>query len=75
MLTNKFRYEINSGFLDILVPSNYYYMNFTLMSEDKVFGDSRERTKWRTKQNLDFAYIMAYARNRSTYYLQVLIDI
>jgi len=28
--------------------------------------------RWRTKQNLDYTYMMMYARSRGTYYVQVL---
>lgn len=27
--------------------------------------------RWRTKQNLDFSYLMRYAQDKGTYYIQV----
>lgn len=31
--------------------------------------------RWRTKQNLDFSFLMLYAQNKGTYYVQVNIKI
>jgi len=40
-----------------------------------TLGDSEERTRWRSKQNLDYAYVMMYAQNRGTYYVQMDDDV
>ena len=39
------------------------------------FGDSPKRTWWRTKQNLDYTFLMWYASNMSDYYMQLEDDI
>jgi len=33
------------------------------------------RCRWRAKQNLDFSYLMLYARTRGNYYLQLEDDV
>ena len=33
------------------------------------------RIQWRSKQNLDYAYLMMYAKQRSTYYVQLEDDV
>ena len=39
--------------------------------KDDIFNDKPERIKWRVKQNFDICFLMAYSRNKGTYYLQV----
>ena len=33
------------------------------------------RSKWRTKQNIDFSYLMMYAQSRGRYYCQMEDDV
>lgn len=40
-----------------------------------TLGDSIERVKWRTKQNLDFVFLMTYAQPKGTFYVQLEDDI
>ncbi|KAJ0002735.1 hypothetical protein NQD34_007884, partial [Periophthalmus magnuspinnatus] len=69
--------EVESGLLEVVSPSQYYYPNFTSIKE--TFGDSKDRTKvcfrWRTKQNLDFSFLMLYAQDKGTYYVQLEDDV
>lgn len=61
-IESSFEPFIENGLIDIIAPAASYYPNF-----DKLritLGDSLERVKWRSKQNLDFAYIMAYAQTK-----------
>lgn len=39
------------------------------------FGDSPKRQWWRTKQNLDYTFLMWYAANLSDYYMQLEDDV
>lgn len=53
---------IENGLIEVIAPSPSYYPNL-----DKLritLNDSLERVKWRSKQNLDFAYLMAYAQSK-----------
>jgi alpha-1,3-mannosylglycoprotein beta-1,4-N-acetylglucosaminyltransferase A/B len=72
-LEDQFSKEIESGLLEIVSPPSSYYPDFneTVAS----LGDTVERTKWRTKQNLDFAYLMMYCQPRATYYVQLEDDV
>ena len=66
--------QIDQGMLHIIAPPNSFYPNFTNLKS--TFGDNLERVHWRSKQNLDYAYLMIYAwKMESTYYVQVEDDI
>ncbi|XP_072520217.1 alpha-1,3-mannosyl-glycoprotein 4-beta-N-acetylglucosaminyltransferase B [Salminus brasiliensis] len=65
--------DVSSGLVEVISPSPYYYPNFSNLKE--TFGDSRERVKWRTKQNLDYGFLMLYAQQKGTYYVQLEDDI
>ncbi|XP_050413868.2 alpha-1,3-mannosyl-glycoprotein 4-beta-N-acetylglucosaminyltransferase C-like isoform X2 [Patella vulgata] len=56
----------------VTIPGNYYpdldHLKIT-------YNDSTVRVKWRSKQNLDYAYLMAYSANLSQYYLQLEDDL
>jgi len=41
----------------------------------ETLGDSPERVRWRTKQNLDFAFLMMYSQPKATFYVQLEDDI
>lgn len=49
-LEKEFSREISSGLLEIISPPESYYPDLTNLKE--TFGDSKERVRWRTKQNL-----------------------
>uniref|UniRef100_A0A3B3SQS8 Zgc:154054 n=1 Tax=Paramormyrops kingsleyae TaxID=1676925 RepID=A0A3B3SQS8_9TELE len=62
-----------SGLLEVVSPPPSFYPNFNDLKE--TFGDTRERVKWRTKQNLDFSFLMLYAQSKGSYYVQLEDDI
>ncbi|KAL1501288.1 hypothetical protein ABEB36_006636 [Hypothenemus hampei] len=69
----RFSAYIESGLIEVLSPSANYYPDF-----DKLritLGDSPERVRWRSKQNLDFAYLMSYSQPKGTFYVQLEDDI
>lgn len=70
-LTKVYKSEVDSGLLEIIVPPKEFYPDLDALGYDKVFNDSNQRVKWRTKQNYDFSYLMTYAQKRGSYYLQV----
>ncbi|KAK2849559.1 hypothetical protein Q5P01_009393 [Channa striata] len=72
-VTKNFPKEVQSGLLEVVSPSRYYYPNFTSLKE--TFGDSKDRVKWRTKQNLDYSFLMLYAQDRGTFYVQLEDDV
>ncbi|KAL1771823.1 alpha-1,3-mannosyl-glycoprotein 4-beta-N-acetylglucosaminyltransferase A isoform X1 [Sigmodon hispidus] len=69
----QFSKEISSGLLEIISPPESYYPDLTNLKE--TFGDSKERVRWRTKQNLDYCFLMMYAQEKGTYYIQLEDDI
>lgn len=49
------------------------YPNFDKVK--RTFEDSRQRQRWRAKQNIDFAYLLLYSQNISDYYIQLEDDV
>uniref|UniRef100_A0A8D3DLC0 Alpha-1,3-mannosyl-glycoprotein 4-beta-N-acetylglucosaminyltransferase A n=1 Tax=Scophthalmus maximus TaxID=52904 RepID=A0A8D3DLC0_SCOMX len=68
-----FAIELSSGLLEVISPPAAYYPDLVNLKE--TFGDSKERVKWRTKQNLDYSFLMMYAVNKGIYYVQLEDDI
>uniref|UniRef100_A0A8C6Z2M0 MGAT4 family member D n=1 Tax=Nothoprocta perdicaria TaxID=30464 RepID=A0A8C6Z2M0_NOTPE len=65
--------EVESGVLEVISPPAYYYPDLSNLK--KTFGDSEDRVRWRTKQNLDYSFLMLYAQPKGTFYLQLEDDI
>jgi len=74
-ITSKFKEETNSGYIEIISPHKDFYPDFTNISS--TFNDSKERVIWRTKQNLDYIYMMSYIYSYYDvkYYIQMEDDI
>ena len=68
-----FEPQLESGILDIISPPAEFYPNWTNLRQ--TLGDPLERVQWRSKQNLDYAFLMMYAQWRGTYYVQLEDDI
>ncbi|NXA11211.1 MGT4B acetylglucosaminyltransferase, partial [Sapayoa aenigma] len=71
--TMVFPREIQSGVLEVISPPASYYPDLSNLK--KTFGDSEARVRWRTKQNLDYSFLMLYAQPKGTFYLQLEDDI
>lgn len=69
-----FKEYLNSGLFHIMVPPREWYPP-DLNSTQPNLGDSPQRMYWRTKQNLDYLFLMLYCRELGEYYLQVEDDI
>lgn len=65
---------IESGLIEIISPPSSYYPDFN-RTVRVTLGDPLHRVKWRTKQNLDFSYLMMYSQSKGTYYVQLEDDI
>uniref|UniRef100_A0A8C1WZX6 Zgc:154054 n=1 Tax=Cyprinus carpio TaxID=7962 RepID=A0A8C1WZX6_CYPCA len=65
--------QTNSGVIEVISPSPHYYPDLSNLKE--TFGDPKERVRWRTKQNLDYSFLMLYAQSKGTYYVQLEDDI
>ncbi|KAI5701033.1 hypothetical protein M8J75_005437 [Diaphorina citri] len=64
---------INSGLVDVLAPHPSYYPDLSKLRP--TLGDSMDRVRWRSKQNLDFAYLMMFAQERALFYMQLEDDV
>ncbi|KAJ8015637.1 hypothetical protein DPEC_G00028170 [Dallia pectoralis] len=73
LIKKNFPRDVHSGLLEVVSPSQNFYPNFSRLRE--TFGDSKERVKWRTKQNLDYSFLMLYAQSKGIYYVQLEDDI
>ncbi|XP_044731713.1 alpha-1,3-mannosyl-glycoprotein 4-beta-N-acetylglucosaminyltransferase A [Chrysoperla carnea] len=69
----RFPQHLDSGLIEIISPRASYYPDMTKLR--LTLGDSYERVRWRSKQNLDFAYLMSYAQSKGTFYVQLEDDI
>lgn len=65
--------EVEAGLIEIIAPMAAYYPDWNTLR--LTLGDTRERVKWRSKQNLDFAFLMMYAQPRGMFYIQLEDDI
>ncbi|NXR65985.1 MGT4B acetylglucosaminyltransferase, partial [Rhadina sibilatrix] len=72
-ILHSFPREVQSGVLEAISPPASYYPDLSNLK--KTFGDSEDRVRWRTKQNLDYSFLMLYAQPKGTFYLQLEDDI
>lgn len=69
----RFATYVENGLIEVLSPPASYYPNMDKLK--LTLGDSAERVKWRSKQNLDFAFLMAYSQPKATFYVQLEDDL
>ena len=75
MIAHHFEEYIASGVLTVISPAKSYYPDFDKLYTKHTLGDPLKRVHWRTKQNLDFAYLMMYSYSRGDYYIQLEDDV
>lgn len=69
----RFSNYVENGLIEVLSPPASYYPNMDKLRQ--TLNDPPERVKWRSKQNLDFAFLMAYSQPKATFYVQLEDDI
>lgn len=69
----QFPIESEAGVIDVISPSLSYYPDLSKLRD--TLGDDHQRVVWRSKQNLDFAFLMSYAQTKGTFYIQLEDDI
>lgn len=69
----QFPVEFEAGVIDVISPSISYYPDLSKLRD--TLGDDHQRVIWRSKQNLDFAFLMSYAQTKGTFYVQLEDDI
>ncbi|KAK3103406.1 hypothetical protein FSP39_018978 [Pinctada imbricata] len=62
-----------NGTIQIVTVPYGIYPDFSQLNG--TLGDTKERTIWRSKQNIDFAFMMLYSRKLSYYYMQLEDDV
>jgi len=72
-IQKRFTRALDIGLLEVVSPPNHYYPNLDTLPS--TFGDPKERVKWRSKQNLDYAFLMMYAQSRAVFYVQMEDDV
>lgn len=72
-ISQTFGQHIDDGLIEIIWPPIDYYQD--LQALKTTLNDEPVRVRWRTKQTLDYVYLMRYAQSRGTYYLQLEDDV
>ena len=72
-IEHRFRPDMDDGLIVLIGPRPSYYPNLADLAPN--LNDSLERVQWRTKQNLDYAFLMMYAQPLGRYYVQLEDDI
>ncbi|XP_050526027.1 alpha-1,3-mannosyl-glycoprotein 4-beta-N-acetylglucosaminyltransferase B-like [Daktulosphaira vitifoliae] len=65
--------EFESGLIDLIAPQSNFYPDFDKLQ--LTHGDTKERVRWRSKQNLDYALLMMYCWSKGSFYVQLEDDI
>ncbi|XP_026804825.1 alpha-1,3-mannosyl-glycoprotein 4-beta-N-acetylglucosaminyltransferase B-like isoform X2 [Rhopalosiphum maidis] len=72
-IKNRIPDAVGSGLVEVIVPNPGYYPDFSKLRI--TFGDSEDRVRWRSKQNLDFAFLMMYCQSKGSFYVQLEDDL
>ncbi|KAM9185422.1 alpha-1,6-mannosyl-glycoprotein 4-beta-N-acetylglucosaminyltransferase-like isoform 1-T2 [Mergus octosetaceus] len=72
-ITRKFAHRILLGQLLLIHAPQEFYP--TLEGLKRNYNDPEERVKFRSKQNVDYAFLLAFAANLSSYYLMIEDDV
>nr|XP_013052089.2 alpha-1,6-mannosyl-glycoprotein 4-beta-N-acetylglucosaminyltransferase-like [Anser cygnoides]XP_013052090.2 alpha-1,6-mannosyl-glycoprotein 4-beta-N-acetylglucosaminyltransferase-like [Anser cygnoides]XP_013052091.2 alpha-1,6-mannosyl-glycoprotein 4-beta-N-acetylglucosaminyltransferase-like [Anser cygnoides]XP_013052092.2 alpha-1,6-mannosyl-glycoprotein 4-beta-N-acetylglucosaminyltransferase-like [Anser cygnoides] len=72
-ITRKFAHHILLGRLLLIHAPQEFYP--TLEGLKRNYNDPEERVKFRSKQNVDYAFLLAFAANLSSYYLMIEDDV
>ncbi len=64
---------MESGLIDIISPPISFYPDFEKLPP--TLSDPVERVRWRSKQSLDFAFLMMYSYPKGMFYIQLEDDI
>uniref|UniRef100_A0A0L8IE55 Alpha-1,3-mannosyl-glycoprotein 4-beta-N-acetylglucosaminyltransferase A n=1 Tax=Octopus bimaculoides TaxID=37653 RepID=A0A0L8IE55_OCTBM len=69
----EFHSSVDSGLLEVISSPPEFYPNLDNLK--RTLGDSQDRVRWRTKQNLDFSFLMLYAKSKGVFYAQLEDDV
>lgn len=76
-ITTQFAHQLDFGLLEVISVAEDYYPEDWSEVVHLQFGDALERTKWRSKQNLDQIFLMMYISSqlKPSYYLMMEDDV
>ncbi|XP_061164238.1 alpha-1,3-mannosyl-glycoprotein 4-beta-N-acetylglucosaminyltransferase C-like [Saccostrea echinata] len=72
-LTRMFLPHVKRGLITMIETPEDLYAPLTHLKA--TFNDSETRVRWRSKQNLDYSFLMQHCANRSQYYLHLEDDV
>ncbi|XP_064425184.1 alpha-1,3-mannosyl-glycoprotein 4-beta-N-acetylglucosaminyltransferase C-like [Latimeria chalumnae] len=72
-ISRKFAHHIISGHLIIIHAPQEYYP--PLAGLKRNYNDPEDRVKFRSKQNVDYAFLFSFSANLSNYYLMIEDDV
>ena len=73
LVQDSYTFHVKSGLIQVIeAPASFYPPLDNLKTN---FGDSQDRVKWRAKQCLDYAFLLAYCKGLGRYYLQLEDDV
>ncbi|XP_077191249.1 alpha-1,6-mannosyl-glycoprotein 4-beta-N-acetylglucosaminyltransferase-like isoform X2 [Paroedura picta] len=72
-IAKRFAHHILLGRLLVIHAPHEYYPSLEGLKQN--FNDAKDRVKFRSKQNVDYAYLMNFASSLSTYYLMIEDDV
>lgn len=68
-----FGQHLDSGLIEVISPPASYYP--TTEQLPATHRDSLDKVRWRSKQNLNFAYLMEYSHHKAKFYLHLEDDV
>ncbi|XP_050407809.1 alpha-1,6-mannosyl-glycoprotein 4-beta-N-acetylglucosaminyltransferase [Patella vulgata] len=72
-IMKKFQEHIVSGLIQLIqAPASFYPNNHI---KRLTYGQGKDYVQWRAKQNYDYAFMFKYAKDLSTYYMQIEDDV
>ncbi|XP_053384423.1 alpha-1,6-mannosyl-glycoprotein 4-beta-N-acetylglucosaminyltransferase-like [Mercenaria mercenaria] len=74
MIDTQFAESVSTGLIQIIQPDPSIYPDFKTITK-RNYNDTPVRVHWRTKQNIDYAYLFAYCEKLSEYYMHIEDDI
>ncbi|KAI6646417.1 Alpha-1,3-mannosyl-glycoprotein 4-beta-N-acetylglucosaminyltransferase A-like [Oopsacas minuta] len=72
-IVRHFDYELESGVLEVICPNPTSYPPLNHLPQ--TLSDQEDRLYWRSKQVLDYTFLMWYAATKGDYYIQLEDDI
>ena len=66
----------STGLIEILLPDHEFYQKIKLLRDsNQTVNEEQTRYVWRTKQNLDIAFLMQHTYTRGRYYVMLEDDV